>query len=65
MGSAADRRSEYEIPTEYDWAKVSILILRAKTNRMEDLLPLMPACSEALRSIVPGQVVEVGPLKAR
>jgi hypothetical protein len=45
--------------------KVSILILRAKTNRMEDLLPLMPACSEALRSIVPGQVVEVGPLKAR
>ena len=45
--------------------KVSILILRAKTNRMEDLLPLMPACSEALRSIVPGQVVEVGRLKAR
>jgi hypothetical protein len=41
---------------------ISILILRAKTNRMEDLLPLMPACSEALLSIKPGQVVEVGPL---
>jgi hypothetical protein len=39
---------------------VSILILRAKTNRMEDLLALMPVCSEALLSIKPGQVVEVG-----
>jgi predicted nuclease of predicted toxin-antitoxin system len=41
---------------------VSILILRAKSNRMQDLLPLMPACSEALLSINPGQVIEVGPL---
>ena len=39
---------------------VSILILHAKTNRMKDLLPLMSACSEALLSIKPGQVVEVG-----
>jgi len=39
---------------------VSILILRAKSNRMKDLQPLMPACSEALLSIKPGQVVEVG-----
>jgi predicted nuclease of predicted toxin-antitoxin system len=41
---------------------VSIPILRAKSNRMADLLPLIPACSEALLSIRPGQVVEVGPL---
>lgn len=41
---------------------VAILILRAKSNRMVDLLPLMPVCSEALLSIEPGQVVEVGPL---
>jgi hypothetical protein len=27
---------------------------------MKDLLPLMSACSEALLSIKPGQVVEVG-----
>jgi predicted nuclease of predicted toxin-antitoxin system len=39
---------------------VSILILRAKSNRMKDLLPLMPACAEALLSIQPGRVVEVG-----
>jgi len=41
---------------------VSILILCAKTNRMKDLLPLMPACTEALLSIQAGRVVEVGPL---
>ena len=41
--------------------KISIVILRAKTNRMTDLLPLMPACAEALLSIQPGRVVEVGP----
>ncbi len=42
--------------------RVSILILRAKSNRMKDLLPLMPACAEALLGIEPGRVVEVGPL---
>ena len=40
---------------------VSILILCAKSNRMKDLLPLMPACAEALLSINAGQVLEVGP----
>jgi predicted nuclease of predicted toxin-antitoxin system len=41
---------------------VSILILCAKSNRMKDLLPLVPACAQALRSIQPGQIVEVGSL---
>lgn len=41
---------------------VSILILCAKSNRMKDLLPLMPACSEALLSVQPGRVVEIGPI---
>lgn len=40
---------------------VSILILCAKSNRLKDLLPLIPACTEALQTIQPGQVVEVGP----
>jgi predicted nuclease of predicted toxin-antitoxin system len=39
---------------------VSILILCARSNRMRDLLPIMPACAQALLSIQPGQVVEVG-----
>jgi len=39
---------------------VAMLILRAKSNRMKDLLPLMPTCAKALLSIQPGQVLEVG-----
>jgi hypothetical protein len=41
---------------------VSILMLCAKSNRMKDLLPLLPVCAQALLSIPPGSVVEVGPL---
>lgn len=41
--------------------KISILILTANSNRLKDLLPLMPACAQALLSIQIGQVVEVGP----
>jgi predicted nuclease of predicted toxin-antitoxin system len=41
---------------------ICVLILCAKSNRMKDLLPLMPALAEALLSIQPGRVVEVGPL---
>ena len=41
---------------------MSILILRAKSNRMMDLLPLMPDCAQALLSIQSGRVVEVGSL---
>jgi predicted nuclease of predicted toxin-antitoxin system len=39
---------------------VSILILCAKSNRMKDLLPLVPSCAQALLGIQAGQVVEVG-----
>jgi predicted nuclease of predicted toxin-antitoxin system len=30
---------------------VSIVILRAKSSRMKDLLPLIPACAQALLAI--------------
>jgi hypothetical protein len=42
--------------------KVAVVVLRAKSNRMKDLLPLMPAFAQALLSVSPGQIVEVGPL---
>jgi predicted nuclease of predicted toxin-antitoxin system len=41
---------------------IAILALLAKTNRMIDLLPLIPACARALLSISSGRVVEVGPI---
>lgn len=35
------------------------VVLCAKSNRMQDLLPLIPGCAKALLSISPGQIVEV------
>lgn len=39
---------------------IALLILRARSNRLVDLEPHFPACSEALRAILPGTVIEVG-----
>jgi len=55
-----DRNIQYE--QNMSGRDVAILILCAKTNRISDLLPLMPACAKALLSISPGRIVEVGPL---
>ena len=55
-----DRNIQYQ--QSMTGRNVSILILCAKSNRIKDLLPLMPACADALRSISPGRIVEVGPL---
>lgn len=41
---------------------VAIIVLRAKSNRMKDLLPLMPACAQMLLVIQAGQVLDIGPL---
>lgn len=41
---------------------ISIVILCTKSNRMKDLLPLIPACAQALQSLLPGRIVEVRPL---
>jgi len=55
-----DRNIQYQ--QSMTGRNVSILILCAKSNRIKDLLPLMPACANALLSISPGRIVEVGPL---
>lgn len=36
--------------------KISILVIRARTNQMEDLVPLVEAIQKALREIEPGRV---------
>jgi predicted nuclease of predicted toxin-antitoxin system len=43
--------------------KISVLVLRANSNRLSDLLPLIPACHTALASIRSGQVIEIGPIQ--
>jgi len=52
-----DRKIEYQ--QHMIGRKIGILVLRAKTNRLQDLLPISPTCVQALLSIRPGQVVEV------
>ncbi len=37
--------------------KLSIVLIRSRTNQMEDLLPLAPAISKALESIQSGESV--------
>ena len=57
---ASDRNIKYQ--QNMTGRKVAILILCAISNRMKDLLPLMPLCTQALPVIKPGQVVDVGPI---
>jgi hypothetical protein len=39
---------------------LAILIIRAKSNRLADLLPHVEACRAIMRSIQPGQAMRVG-----
>jgi hypothetical protein len=49
---------------EYEQAllgmSIAVMIVRAKSNRMRDLLPHVPSCLAALRSIKSGELVRVG-----
>ena len=40
--------------------RIAILIVRAYSNRIQDLLPVIPDCLVALQSIEPRHVVRVG-----
>jgi hypothetical protein len=43
-----------------DGRKIAILIVRAKSNRLYDLLPHMEACQAVMNAIQPGEVRRVG-----
>ena len=55
------------IPYQQDLklGRIAILIVRAPSNRIQDLLPVIPDCLVALQSIESGQVVRVGSLSTR
>jgi hypothetical protein len=40
---------------------LSVIVLRARTNRLEDTSPLMPQVLAILPTLKPGNVVTVGP----
>ena len=42
-----------------DTKRIAVLIIRARSNRIQDLLPVIPECLAALESIQPQQVVRV------
>lgn len=48
-----------------DTARIAVLIVRARSNRIQDLLPLIPECLAALVSIEPRQVIRVGSFPPR
>ena len=39
--------------------KIGIIILLAKSNRLKDLLPLVPACLSGIESVGPGQILKI------
>lgn len=45
--------------------RMAILIIRARSNRIQDLLPLVPECLAALARVQPGQVVHIGHIAPR
>ena len=54
--------TDQEIPYQQNLGgrRISILILRAPTNRLSDLKLLVPAALSLLQTIQPGQVVRLG-----
>ncbi len=40
--------------------RIAVLIVRARSNRIQDLLPSVPECLAALERIRPGEVIRVG-----
>jgi predicted nuclease of predicted toxin-antitoxin system len=55
------------IPYQQDLklGRIARLIVRAPSNRIQDLLLVIPDCLAALQSIGPGQVARVGHLPTR
>jgi hypothetical protein len=39
---------------------IAIVIVRARSNRLVDLVPLVPACRSIMSSIQPGQMIRLG-----
>ena len=43
-----------------DSVRIAVLIIHAYSNRLADLLPLLPECLVALETIQPRQVIRIG-----
>ncbi len=45
--------------------RIAVLIVRVHSNRIQDLLPVIPECLAVVESIQPGQVVRIGSRPSR
>jgi predicted nuclease of predicted toxin-antitoxin system len=52
-----DKGLEYE--QNLTGRRIAVIILRAKSNRLVDLVPLVDACLTQMRSIKPGQIARI------
>jgi hypothetical protein len=55
----ADQNLSYQQPVTV--FKLGLVVLKARTTKLEDLLPLAPALREILDTVKAGQVCYVGP----
>lgn len=55
----ADQNLSYQQPVTT--FQLGIVVLKARTTKLEDLLPLVPAMEEAIARVQAGQVSPVGP----
>jgi hypothetical protein len=54
----ADQNLRYQ--QNLQQAGVAVIVLVAPSNRLSDLLPLMPTVRNVLSTIMPGEVIEIG-----
>jgi hypothetical protein len=40
--------------------RIAVVVLAARSNRLEDLSPLFPGCVEAVEKIMPGEIIYIG-----
>ena len=60
---ALDKNLPYQ--QNLDTKRIAVLIVRAPSNRLQDLVPVVPECLAALETIQPRQVVRIGSLLSR
>lgn len=53
----SDRNIKYE--QNLQQAGIAVIVMAARTNRLQDLLPLVLKVRQALTTIAPGEVIEV------
>ncbi len=53
----ADQGIEYQ--QNLTARNIAIIVLRAKSNRLQDLLPHVPSCLGQIQTIQPGQIIRI------